>query len=465
MMWSFAEKISAQLVSFVVSIVLARVLMPEEFGLISMMLVFIVLAEVFVNSGFSSALIQNKDADDTDFSTIFYMSFACSLGVYALLFSLAQPISQFYEQSALVVLIQVFALKIPIASFNAIQRAYVARNMLFRRLFYSALIGTIASGAIGIAMAMSGWGVWSLVAQNILLTIFDSIVLLITVPWRPKRLFSFERGLRMMKYGWKVLLADFSGNFFGQLRNLAIGKVYTSADLAFYDRGNQIPQIVGNNIGNAVSSVLFPVMSNCGDDLDTVKNLCRRSMKTMSYVISPLMFGIAACGPALVLLLYSDKWSGSIPFVQLLAVGYAFGVIGMVPIQALKAIGESGAVLKLELVKKPFFLLLLFFGVSHSVWAVALSMLAYELFGFVVNATQLKRYLGYSFKEQLLDVLPHIALAAATALAVAFIDIDGMLALTLTAQVVAGVIVYIGGSVVLKLDSLQYIMQIARRKD
>lgn len=461
--WSFAEKISSQLVSFIVSIVLARILLPDDFGLISMILVFITLAEVFVNSGFSSALIQDKNADEVDFSTIFYLSFAASIAIYLLIFFASYLIADFYGREELTPLLQVFALKIPLSSFNSIQRAYVSRHLMFRKFFFSTSIGTLLSGAIGIAMAFNGYGAWSLIAQNVSLTIIDSVVLLFIVPWRPRLVFSFQRGKQLMSYGWKILAADFSGTFFGQLRSLVIGKAYTSADLAFYDRGNQIPQIVANNIGNAVSSVLFPVMSNHSDDSQEVKSMCRRSMKTMSYIISPLMFGIAACAPALITLLYTDKWSDCIPFIQILAIGYAFGTVGLVPIQALKAIGKSGTVLKLEFIKKPVFVLLLIIGVSHSVWAVALSMLIYELFGFAVNATQLKRFLDYSFKEQVIDVVPHIILASVMGFAVSLIQLDAPLVLTLLVQVVVGVLVYIAGSLVLRLESFRYLMQMVRR--
>lgn len=464
MLWSFAEKISAQLVSFIVSVVLARILLPDDYGLISMVLVFVTLAEVFVNSGFSAALIQNKDAEDADFSTIFYMSFICSFVIYGLVFLLAYPISGFYGRPELTLLLQVFALKIPIGSFNSIQRAYVSRHMLFRKFFYSTLTGTIGSGAVGIALAMSGFGAWSLVAQSISMTVIDSIVLLAIIPWRPRLQFSLSRGLRMMSFGWKVLAADFSGTFFGQLRSLIIGKAYSSSDLAFYDKGNQIPQLIANNIGNAVSSVLFPAMANESDDVPSVKGMCRRSMKTMSYVISPLMFGLAACAPALIVILYTDKWADCIPYLQVLSIGYAFGTIGIVPIQALKAIGEGGVVLKLEFIKKPVFLLLLFAGVSHSVFAVAMTMLAYELFGFAVNATQLKKYLNYSLGEQLRDIIPNIALSSAMFLSIAFIGISNSLALTLVVQILLGVSVYVIGSIVFKFDSLKFLLSLINRK-
>lgn len=463
-LWSFAEKLSSQLVAFFVSVVLARILLPDDYGLVSMIMVFVTLAEVFVNSGFSAALIQNKEAEEIDFSTIFYMSLACSILIYAVVFLLAYPIADFYGRGELSLLLQVFAIKIIIGSFNSIQRAYVARNMLFRKLFYSTLIGTVLSGFIGIIMAVLGYGAWSLVAQSISITLIDIIVLLVVVPWRPKLLFSLERGKKMMSFGWKILFADFSGTFFSQLRSLIIGKAYSSSDLAFYDKGNQIPQLVANNIGNAVSSVIFPAMSDESDNLSAVKSFCSRSMKTMSYIISPLMFGIAACAPALIVFLYTDKWSACIPYVQILAFGYALGTIGMVPIQALKAIGESGTVLKLEFIKKPVFLALLLIGVSQSVWGIALSMLCYELFGFAVNAVQLRKYLKYSLLEQLRDVLPHVALSAVMFIIVSPIYIENNLLLTLIIQISVGFLIYIGGSLLFKFDTLQFIFKLARQK-
>ena len=292
--WSFAEKVSAQLVSFLVSVVLARILSPDDYGLVSMILVFITISDVFVNSGFTSALVQRKNASTLDFSTVYYSSQVLSVLIYLIIFISSPLIASFYSRPELVLLLRVFALKIPIGVLNSVQHAYVSRTMQFKKFFYSSLVGVIVSGFVGICLATFGFGVWALIAQYISLTIVDTAVLFFTIKWHPTLEYSITEAISLMSYGWKILLSDLSGTFFGQLRSLVIGKVYSSADLAFYDKGTQIPSLVSNNLGNAVTSVLFPAMSNVSDDLPGVKSLCRKAMSMMAFVISPVMYGIAA---------------------------------------------------------------------------------------------------------------------------------------------------------------------------
>lgn len=464
-LWSLAEKLSAQLVSFIISVVLARILLPDEYGLVAMLMVFIVLADVFVNSGFSAALIQNKHANDTDFSTVFFCTQVLSILVYCFFFAIAPAIADFYQRPELVLLLRVFALKIPISAMNSVQHAYVARHMQFKKFFYSTSIGTIISGALGIALALNGWGVWSLIFQNISLTIIDTVVLLFTVKWHPRLLFSILAAKRLIGFGWKILVAEFSGAFFGQLRSLVIGKAYTSADLAFYDRGQQIPMLIANNMGNAVTAVLFPAMSNENDKIVDVKMMLKRSMQVMSFIIVPIMVGLAVCADALIPLLFTEKWSECVPYLQVLAIGYAFGTLGLVPLQALKAIGESSVVLKLEFIKKPVFLLLLFIGVSQGVMAIAITMLVYEIYGCLVNSFQLKKYLNYSWSEQLKDVGPSFMLAGVMGTIISFAHVDGSILVTLCLQVAIGIVVYIGLAALFKVRALRYLMQFVTRKE
>lgn len=215
--WKFSERMLAQLVSFIVSIVLARLLTPEDYGLVAMVLVFINIADVFVNSGFSTALIQDKNADDIDFSTLFYCSLLCSIVIYFILFLGAPGIAKFYSNTDLVFLIRIFSLKIPMSAYNSIQHAYISRHMLFKKFFFSTLFGTLLSGIAGITFAYMGAGVWALVAQYFTNTIVDTIILSITINWHPKMEFSFKRAKRLMNYGSKVMLADLSGTFLDNL--------------------------------------------------------------------------------------------------------------------------------------------------------------------------------------------------------------------------------------------------------
>ena len=233
--WKFNEQISSQIVSFVVSIVLARILSPKDYGIVSLVNVFIILANVFVTSGFSAALIQKKDATELDFSTIFHCSFIFSIIIYLLIYIFAPQRGKFYDNSSLIPVTRVFALQLPLSAFNSIQQAYVSRHMAFQKIFVSTTLATILSGIIGIILALNDWGVWALVAQTIMSTLFQTIVLFFEIPWRPKFEFSVNSAKELMSYGWKVFGASFLGAFFNELINLIIGKFYSPSDLAYYN--------------------------------------------------------------------------------------------------------------------------------------------------------------------------------------------------------------------------------------
>lgn len=402
--WKFGERILAQGISFAVSVVLSRLLLPDDYGVVAIVLIFINIANVFVISGFSTALVQNKDATDVDFSTNFYCSLGMSFVVYGVMFFASPQIAVFYEMPELVLIIRLFSLRIPLSAFSAIQHAYVERHMLFKRYFFSTLFGTVASGVVGIALAYIGFGVWALIAQYFTNTIIDILVLLVTIEWKPKLMFSVQSAKNMMSYGSKILLADLSGTFFDQLRSLIIGKIYTSSDLAFYNKGNQLPNLITTNISASIMSVLFPAISNINDDNERVKILTRKSTKTMAYMIMPMLLGLACVSKPLTVILFTEKWLETVPYIQILSIACAVGMIGTVSLQTIKAVGKSDIVLKLEFIKKPVYVVLLIIGVIIGPLAVAMTMLIYNIFGSLVNAYQLSRVVKYSLGEQIIDL-------------------------------------------------------------
>ena len=402
--WKFGERILAQGISFAVSVVLSRLLLPDDYGVVAIVLIFINIANVFVISGFSTALVQNKDATDVDFSTNFYCSLGMSFVVYGVMFFASPQIAVFYEMPELVLIIRLFSLRIPLSAFSAIQHAYVERHMLFKRYFFSTLFGTVTSGVVGIALAYIGFGVWALIAQYFTNTIIDILVLLVTIEWKPKLMFSVQSAKNMMSYGSKILLADLSGTFFDQLRSLIIGKIYTSSDLAFYNKGNQLPNLITTNISASIMSVLFPAISNINDDNERVKILTRKSTKTMAYMIMPMLLGLACVSKPLTVILFTEKWLETVPYIQILSIACAVGMIGTVSLQTIKAVGKSDIVLKLEFIKKPVYVVLLIIGVIIGPLAVAMTMLIYNIFGSLVNAYQLSRVVKYSLGEQIIDL-------------------------------------------------------------
>ena len=401
--WKFGERILAQGVSFAVSVVLSRLLLPDDYGVVAIVLIFINIANVFVTSGFSTALVQKKDATDVDFSTNFYCSLVMSLIVYIVMFFISPVIANFYVMPDLAI-IKVFSLRIPLSAFSAIQHAYVERHMLFKRYFFSTLFGTIVSGVVGIVFAYNGFGVWALIAQYFTNTIIDILVLLITIDWKPKALFSWKSAKNMMSYGSKILLADLSGTFFDQLRALIIGKIYTSSDLAFYNKGNQLPNLITTNVSASVMTVLFPAISNINDDRVRVKELTRKSTKTMAYIILPMLLGLACISKPLITILFTKKWIETVPYIQILSIACAVGMIGAISLQTIKAIGRSDIILKLEFIKKPVYVVLLVAGAFISPLAVAITMLIYNIFGTLVNSYQLSKVINYSLREQFIDL-------------------------------------------------------------
>ena len=407
----FKEQISSQIVSFVVSIVLARILSPKDYGIVSLVNVFIILANVFVTSGFSAALIQKKDATELDFSTIFHCSFIFSIIIYLLIYIFAPQIGKFYDNSSLIPVTRVFALQLPLSAFNSIQQAYVSRHMAFQKIFVSTTLATILSGIIGIILALNDWGVWALVAQTIMSTLFQTIVLFFEIPWRPKFEFSVNSAKELMSYGWKVFGASFLGAFFNELRNLIIGKFYSPSDLAYYNRGSRIPELLSNNIDGTISSVLFPVLSKHSDNYNRLKSMTRRSIKTSTFIIMPLMFGLAIAAKPLTQILLTDKWLPSVPFMQCLCVSGAFDSISNANMQVIKASGRSDILLKIELIKKPLYLIFLLLSIKINIFAVAVSMAMYNILAMFINVGPNKKVINYSYREQFNDIFPSLFLS------------------------------------------------------
>lgn len=463
--WKFAERILAQGVSFIVSVILARILMPSDYGIVALILVFINIADVFVTSGFSTALVQNKDADRIDFSTNFYCGMAVSILVYLILFIAAPFIEKFYDMQGLALILRVFALRIPLSAYSAIQHAYVERHMIFKRYFFSTLGGTLISGVVGIIMAYKGFGAWALIAQYFTNTIVDIIVLSITVPWHPEFVFSWKSAKSMMNYGWKILAADLSGTFFDQLRSLIVGKAYTSADLAFYNKGNQLPSLITTNISTSIMSVLFPAIANISDEKTRVKEMTRKAVKIMSFVMFPMLFGLAAVSGSLIDVLFTSKWALAVPFVQILSISSAISLIGGVSLQAIKAIGKSDIILKLEAYKKPVYVLLLIIGVKINVTAVAVTMLLYSIYGNIVNAGPLKKEIDYTYREQLKDLSPAFLMSGAMGLfvyMVSYLRLNSVMLLFI--QVLMGIALYFGMATIFKIDTLKYLQNFLKEK-
>ena len=457
LVWRFAERCGAQAVSFVVSIVLARLLDPEVYGTIAIVTIFTTILNVFVDSGLGTALIQKKDADDLDFSTVFYANIVFCLILYALIFTAAPFIASFYGESILTPVIRVLSLTVVISGIKNVQIAYVSKHLMFKKFFWSTLGGTIGAAVFGIYMAYTGYGVWALVAQQVFNTLVDTVILWITVKWRPKWMFSFHIFKALFSYGWKLLVSSLINTVYNDIRQLIIGKVYSSSDLAYYNRGKQFPNLIVANINSSIDSVLLPIMSESQDNKARVKDMTRRAISISSYIMWPLMFGLMAVGEPIIKILLTDKWLPSFPYLCV----FCF-VCGLMPIQtanlnAINAMGRSDLYLKMEIIKKSVGLLLVLLSMNISVLAMALSSVVYSVFTSVVNSFPNKKLLGYSYFDQIKDILPSMTLALVMAVVVYLIPNIINIYVTLVIKVTVGVIIYIAGSVIFKNKNFAYL--------
>ena len=308
LIWRFMERGGSQAVSFVVSIVLARLLEPELYGSIALVLVITSILQVFVDSGMATALIQKKDTDDLDFSSVFYFNLAFCLLLYAGLFLAAPLIGRFYGDLSLVPVIRVLGMTIVVSGVKNVQQAYVAKTMQFRRFFFATLGGTLFSAAVGISMAYMGYGIWALVMQQLLNAAVNTAILWLTVGWKPQRCFSFRRLKALVAYGWKILVSALLDTVYLKLYQVVVGLKYTSSDLAFYNKGDQYPNLLVENINSSIDSVLLPVLSAEQDQREHVREMTRRAVKTSTYIMFPMMAGLALCAEPFVRLLLTDKW-------------------------------------------------------------------------------------------------------------------------------------------------------------
>lgn len=461
--WRFAERFGAQSVTFVVSIILARILLPEDYGTIALVTVFTTILQVFVDSGLSTALIQKKDTDDLDFSSVFFFNIVICIALYIAMFFLAPLIALFYNQPTLTAIVRVISLTIVISGIKGVQQAYVSRNMLFKRFFFSTLGGTIFSAFLGILLAYKGFGVWALVIQQLSNNAVDTIILWLTVKWRPKMMFSWKRLKLLLKYGWKLLVSSILDTGYNNLRNLIIGKIYSSSDLAYYNQGDKFPKLIVTNINTSIDSVLLPTLSSEQDNKIRVKNMTRRAIKVSTYIMAPLMMGLAFCSTQIVSVILTDKWLNCVPYLQIFCITYMFWPIHTANLNAINAMGRSDLFLILEIIKKTIGIIVLLVTMKLGVLIMAYSLLFTTLISMIINSWPNKKLLGYSFKQQIKDILPGIVLALAMGLIVSMVNhLHLSNGLTLLIQVPLGALIYITGSILFRLDSFNYLIQVIR---
>lgn len=461
--WKLLERLGVQGVQFVIQVLMARILSPEHYGVLAMMLIFVNLANVFIQTGFSTALIQNKDVTEEDYSSVFCLSTLVAVAAYVLIFAAAPLIGRFYKMPELVAPLRVIALVLFPGALNTVQLAKVSRELNFRVVFTSNILAIVISGVVGLLIACNGGGLWALVAQVLLNVTVASVTMLFTVPWRPDLICNFQRVRMLFSFGWKLLASGLLDTLYHDLSSLIIGRKYSSGTLGYYNRGRQFPQFLINAVNGTVQSVMLPVMSAKQDDRQCLKEIARNSVTISSYILFPVMAGLAAVAPPVVSLLLTDKWLPSVPYLRIFCFSLAFYPVHSCNLQVINAMGRSDVFLKLAVIKRSMGCILLFGAVVlfDSPVALALTSVAATLVNCFVNAYPNKKLIGYSYREQMQDVLPS-GLAAMGMLA--GVLLVGRLPLPdvarLTVQVLSGVGLYLLISVIFRLSPFVMLLKI-----
>ena len=456
--WKAMENGGTQGIQFLVSVLLARMLTPSESGEVMLIMIFISIGNVFVQSGVNTALIQKYRVDETDYSSAFYISAAIAVILYGVLFFCAPAIGAFYGQPVFSPVLRILSVTLFFGAVTSVQSAVVARNMEFRKLCMASLLAATGSGVIGVVMAAKGFGLWSLAMQQFFYSFFLMVVLGILVKWRPKLIFSIDRAKGLFSYGWKILCSGLIDTVFTNLYGLVIGKQYSSYMMGQYTRGNQFPALIANNLGAAIQSVMLPAFSACQDDKERLKSMVRRSIVTSSYLVFPMMAGLIAVAEPMVKLLLTDRYLPSVPMLRLLCVAYATWPLHVANLQAINALGRSEIFLKLEIVKKCVSVIALIISIPFGIYVMVGLRAVTDFVCTFINAYPNKKLLDYSFSQQWRDVFPSLILSAimcAAAYGVQYI-IEGTL-LTLMVQILVGILVYGGLSWLFKLESFVYL--------
>ena len=461
--WKSLERGGVSGVQFIVQIILACLLLPEDYGVIALIVVFISISQTFVQSGLGTALIQKKEVTDEDYSSVFYLTLVVALVFYGILFLVAPFIAAFYNQPLITPVLRVLGLTLFFGAVNTIQNAVIARNFQFRKLFISSLGAVLLSGVVGVAMAYAGYGVWALVGQQLTSIIALCAIMWLTVKWRPKLLFSLTRVKELFSFGWKLLVSGLMDVTYNNLSSLVIGKLYPVSMLGYYTKGQEFPNVLVANINSSIQAVMFPAYAKCQDNRPQVKQIMRRALVTSSFLVFPAMAGLAAVAEPLVILLLTEKWLVAVPFLQIFCAVYALWPIHTANLQAINALGRSDIFLKLEILKKIVGLSMLAVTIPIGIYAMALGMVVTGIIATLINSYPNRLLLEYSFTEQWKDLMPALILSlvmCGVTYGVLFLGLSTWA--TLILQIVIGVIVYVGLAWVLGLESLTYVLDTVR---
>lgn len=463
LLWKASEKMIGQIITLIVSIILARMLEPSDYGTVALTTIFLTIGLVFVEEGIGTALIQQRHVKDTDLHTMMCCNFLMGIFLTVIFFLSAPIIAHFYENEQLIPIIRVLSIEFIFGSISSIIVAMLSRELKFKIISVTSICSAIISGIVGIVCAFYNAGAWALVAQQLSLRVIYCILLIFMSKYKFRMKFSWSRASIFILYGKNILLSRLLITFYTQIRSLIIGKIYSSEMLAFYNKGEQFPAIMSTSIDYSLQKVMLPVYSKSQDNINQLKLMVRKSMMMSSFVIFPIMMGLFATADNIIVILLTDKWLPCVPFMRILCLSYMLTPISTANLQAINALGRSDLTLKLEVITRIIATILIIITSFISVYALAFSTFIVSVINIIIRIWPNYKLLHYSYKEQIKDIMPSMCCSlfmGGIVLCFNVLKINKILLVFL--QVLMGILIYLGLAKIFKVESLDYLLKMIK---
>lgn len=463
-MWSAIERFSLQGVQFVMQLVMARLLLPSDYGMIAMLTIFLQIAQAFIDSGFTNALIQKKDRTEVDYSTVFYFNIIIALLFYCILFVSAPLIAKFYNMPDLILVMRVMALSLIILSFSAVHKTKLTIEINFKIQSKITLIAAGISGIIGVGIAYWGYGVWALVYQSILNAMLTTILFNCFYRWKPLKTFSMKSFKRLFSFGSKLLVSGLIHTVYYNLYGIVIGKRFSAAELGYYTRAEQFAILPSYNLSAIITRVTFPILSSIQDDNERLASTYRKYIRLSSYLIFPLMVGLASLANPLVDLFLTEKWNGTVALLQILCFDWMFDHLSGINLNLLYVKGRSDLALRLEIIKKIIAITILLASIPLGIIGMCLGRVLYSLIATYANTYYTNSLIGLSFRTQLKDIIPYLILSLAmggVVYATTYLGLSNIIQLII--GITIGILFYTSISYIFKITSLKVLLQLIHK--
>ncbi|MBO4530135.1 MAG: lipopolysaccharide biosynthesis protein [Paludibacteraceae bacterium] len=465
LLWSAVERFSVQGIQFLVMLVMARILTPDDYGLVGMAAIFIAIANSLIDSGFSQALIRKQNRTDVDKSTVFYFNIVVSVVLYGIIFVVAPFVSDFYKMPSLTWVVRMICLACIVNSFGVVQRAEFFTNMDFKSLTISSLIASIISGFVGIYMALYGYGVRALVVQQVISAVVSNLVLWFLSKWRPLLVFSGESFDELFSFGSKLMLSGLLDTAYKQIYPIVIGKLFSASSLGNYNRACHFAQFPSSNLTSIMQRVTYPVLCSIQNEDDRLRDIYRKFLKVSAFVVFPLMMLLSALSFPMVDVLIGEKWRFCSELLQIICFAMMWYPIHAINLNLLQVKGRSDLFLKLEIIKKILGIFVLVASAPFGLIAMCYARIGSSIIGLMINTYYTGKLISMGFLKQMKDLMPTLMLSGVMFVVVLQLThlIENQI-LTLIIGCVVGLLVYLVGSMIFKFQELQDVKALVRKK-